>query len=195
MVTPRKWSSYQTHASVWVQLLLVWHWQVMPGCGPTEGTLAHAAKGFNFASDRKLPDHSGQHSWLLMELQTSQGGHAGPLATTESTHHGYMSIGAGPQSHQRRRPGHLCEVQTAPGCTMGEGKRPESAWCYVHVLLRHVGSCCATLTCDPLPDVVVHCAHPSMEVTSPDGRGLFQQDNASCHRGEMVQGWWEDHKD
>lgn len=129
----------------------------MPGCGPTEGTLAHAAKGFNFASDRKLPDHSGQHSWLLMELQTSQGGHAGPLATAESTDHGYASIRAGPQSDRRRWPGRLCEVHTVPGCTM---ERKQEARVSVMlcacsgpaVLLWHVPSTRALLwTVHPLP--------------------------------------------
>lgn len=45
------------------------------------------------------------------------------------------------------------------------------------------------------PAVLLRHVPCAVEMTSPDGCGLFQQDNVSCHRGEMDQGWWEDHKD
>ncbi|KAK3541088.1 hypothetical protein QTP86_012747 [Hemibagrus guttatus] len=32
-----------------------------------------------------------------------------------------------------------------------------------------------------------------METLFPDGCGLFQQDNAPCHKAEMVQEWFDDH--
>ncbi|KAK3567781.1 hypothetical protein QTP86_026451, partial [Hemibagrus guttatus] len=35
--------------------------------------------------------------------------------------------------------------------------------------------------------------HPFMETLFPDGCGLFQQDNAPCHKAEMVQEWFDDH--
>lgn len=152
----------------------------MPGCGPPEGTLTHAAKGFHLASDRKLPDHSGQHSWLLMELQTSQGGHAGPpghrwqhlpwvrehqswstegekevtwsfMWSTLSTrmHYGKKARG----QSQRDTMCMFCSDTSGPA-----------------VLLWHVPSRRALLC-----TVHIH----SMEMTSPDGCGLFQQDNVS----------------
>ncbi|KAK3527039.1 hypothetical protein QTP86_008668 [Hemibagrus guttatus] len=35
--------------------------------------------------------------------------------------------------------------------------------------------------------------HPFMETLFPDVCGLFQQDNAPCHKAEMVQEWFDDH--
>lgn len=152
----------------------------MPGCGPPEGTLTHAAKGFHLASDRKLLDHTRQHSWLLMELQTSQGGHAGPpghrwqhlpwvrehqswstegekevtwsfMWSTLSTrmHYGKKARG----QSQRDTMCMFCSDTSGPA-----------------VLLWHVPSRRALLC-----TVHIH----SMEMTSPDGCGLFQQDNVS----------------
>ncbi|KAK3516869.1 hypothetical protein QTP70_027070, partial [Hemibagrus guttatus] len=34
---------------------------------------------------------------------------------------------------------------------------------------------------------------PFMKTLFPDGCGLFQQDNAPCHKAEMVQEWFDDH--
>ncbi|KAK3505544.1 hypothetical protein QTP70_020619, partial [Hemibagrus guttatus] len=42
-----------------------------------------------------------------------------------------------------------------------------------------------------------HCCRPCTpfkgETLFPDGCGLFQQDNAPCHKAEMVQEWFDDH--
>ena len=41
-----------------------------------------------------------------------------------------------------------------------------------------------------------HCCrplHPFMEMVLPDGCGLFQQDNAQCHKSKMVQEWFGEH--
>ncbi|KAK3549192.1 hypothetical protein QTP70_034192, partial [Hemibagrus guttatus] len=35
--------------------------------------------------------------------------------------------------------------------------------------------------------------HPFMETVFPDGCGLFQQDNVLCHKGKMVQEWFDEH--
>ena len=41
--------------------------------------------------------------------------------------------------------------------------------------------------------IVADHVHPFMDAIFPDGRGLFQQDNAPCHKAKMVQDWFEEH--
>lgn len=136
-----------------------------PGCGPTEGASARAAKGFNFASDRKLPDHSGQHSWLLMELQTSQGGHAGH----RWKHRPWVRQHQSWTTEQQKEVTWSFMLSTH-GTRMHYGKkaRGQPACCYVHVM--QVGSCCATLTCTLYQSSAVHPRpwkwHPLMAVPS-----------------------------
>ncbi|KAK3570501.1 hypothetical protein QTP86_020077, partial [Hemibagrus guttatus] len=43
-----------------------------------------------------------------------------------------------------------------------------------------------------LSNVADH-VHPFMETVFPDGCGLFQQDNAQCHKAKMVQEWFDEH--
>ena len=55
-----------------------------------------------------------------------------------------------------------------------EGQQAEACWeTSVHVNV--------TLTCTTYLNTAVHHAHPFMATVLPDGRGLFQQDHASCH--------------
>ncbi|KAK3519523.1 hypothetical protein QTP70_033853, partial [Hemibagrus guttatus] len=35
--------------------------------------------------------------------------------------------------------------------------------------------------------------HPFMETVFPDGCGLFQQDNAPCHKAKIIQEWFDEH--
>ncbi|KAK3528924.1 hypothetical protein QTP70_012853 [Hemibagrus guttatus] len=41
--------------------------------------------------------------------------------------------------------------------------------------------------------IVADHVHPFMETVFPDGCGLFQQDNARCHKAKMVQEWFDKH--
>uniref|UniRef100_A0A8P4G4M8 Transposable element Tcb1 transposase n=1 Tax=Dicentrarchus labrax TaxID=13489 RepID=A0A8P4G4M8_DICLA len=50
-----------------------------------------------------------------------------------------------------------------------------------------------TLTPTSYLDIVADHVHPFMETVFSDGSGLFQQDNAPCHKAEMVQEWFEEH--
>lgn len=50
-----------------------------------------------------------------------------------------------------------------------------------------------TLTHTTFLSIVADHVHPFMETVLPDGSGLFQQDNAPCHKAGMVQEWFEEH--
>ena len=50
-----------------------------------------------------------------------------------------------------------------------------------------------TLTCTTYLSTVADHVHPFMEMVFPDGCGLFQQDDAPCHKAKMVQEWFEQH--
>ena len=41
--------------------------------------------------------------------------------------------------------------------------------------------------------IVADQVHPFMAMVIPDGRGLFQQDNAPCHTALIVREWFEEH--
>ncbi|KAK3511397.1 hypothetical protein QTP70_007233 [Hemibagrus guttatus] len=51
-----------------------------------------------------------------------------------------------------------------------------------------------TLTRTTYLSTVTVYVHPFMETVFPDGCGLFQQDNAPCHKAKMVQEWFDEHK-
>ncbi|KAK3562392.1 hypothetical protein QTP86_033531, partial [Hemibagrus guttatus] len=51
----------------------------------------------------------------------------------------------------------------------------------------------ATLTCTTYLSIVADHVHPFMETAFPDGFGLFQQDNAPCHKTKMFQEWFDEH--
>ncbi|KAK3515693.1 hypothetical protein QTP70_028532 [Hemibagrus guttatus] len=50
-----------------------------------------------------------------------------------------------------------------------------------------------TLTCTTYLSTAADHVHPFMETVFPDGCGLFQQDNAPCHKAKMVQEWFDEH--
>ncbi|KAK3537400.1 hypothetical protein QTP70_008852 [Hemibagrus guttatus] len=50
-----------------------------------------------------------------------------------------------------------------------------------------------TLTRTTYLSIVADYVYPFMETVFPDGCGLFQQDNASCHKTKMVQEWFDEH--
>ncbi|KAK3543439.1 hypothetical protein QTP70_020917, partial [Hemibagrus guttatus] len=69
--------------------------------------------------------------------------------------------------------------------------------CLGNVLLGNLGSChpCGCYF-DPyhLPKRCYRpCLPPFMETVFPDGCGLFQQDNAPCHKAKMLQEWFDEH--
>ena len=49
-----------------------------------------------------------------------------------------------------------------------------------------------TLTHTTYLSTVADHVHPFMEPVFPEGCGLFQQDNAQCHKAKMVQEWFEE---
>ncbi|KAK3523811.1 hypothetical protein QTP70_010172 [Hemibagrus guttatus] len=85
----------------------------------------------------------------------------------------------------------------APGCTMGRRRAGGgsvllwSMFCWetlgpaVHVDV--------TVTRSTYLSIAADHVHSFMETLFPDGCGLFQQDNAPCHKAEMVQEWFDDH--
>ncbi|KAK3509169.1 hypothetical protein QTP70_020280 [Hemibagrus guttatus] len=50
-----------------------------------------------------------------------------------------------------------------------------------------------TLTCTTYLSTVADHVHSFMETVFPDGCGLFQQDNAPCHKAKTVQEWFDEH--
>ncbi|KAK3568332.1 hypothetical protein QTP86_004231 [Hemibagrus guttatus] len=95
--------------------------------------------------------------------------------------------------HVRLLPGE----HMAPGCTMGRRRAGGgsvllwSMFCWetlgpaVHVAV--------TVTRSTYLSIVADHVHPFMETLFPDGCVLFQQDNAPCHKAEMVQEWFDEH--
>ena len=68
-----------------------------------------------------------------------------------------------------------------------------------NVLLENLGSyypCGCYFDTYHLPkSIVADHVHPFMKTLFPDGCGLFQQDNASCHKAKMAQEWFEEHNE
>jgi len=50
-----------------------------------------------------------------------------------------------------------------------------------------------TLTRTTYLSIAADHVHPFMETAFPGGCGLFQQENAPCHKAKMVQEWFEEH--
>ncbi|KAK3531484.1 hypothetical protein QTP70_023275, partial [Hemibagrus guttatus] len=86
----------------------------------------------------------------------------------------------------------------AHGTRMHYGKKPvEAVSCFGKLF------CCetsgpaihvdVTLTCTTYLSTVADHVHPFMETVFPDACGLFQQDNAPCHKAKMVQEWFDEH--
>ena len=50
-----------------------------------------------------------------------------------------------------------------------------------------------TLTRNTYLNIVSDQVYPFMAKVFPDGSGLFQQDNAPCHKTKMLQEWFEEH--
>ncbi|KAK3562823.1 hypothetical protein QTP86_010397 [Hemibagrus guttatus] len=50
-----------------------------------------------------------------------------------------------------------------------------------------------TLTRTTYLSIVADHVHPFMETLFPDVCGLFQQDNAPCHKAKMLQEWFDEH--
>ncbi|KAK3553900.1 hypothetical protein QTP70_012922 [Hemibagrus guttatus] len=76
-----------------------------------------------------------------------------------------------------------------------------SWWSQYHalgnVLLGNLGSCHihvdVTLTRTTYLSIVADHVHTFMETVFPDGCGLFQRDNAPCHKAKMLQEWFDEH--
>ena len=65
-----------------------------------------------------------------------------------------------------------------------------------NVLLGNLGSSIhvdVILTWTTYLSIVADHIHPFMETVFPDGCGLFQQDNAPCHKEKIIQEWCEEH--
>jgi len=76
----------------------------------------------------------------------------------------------------------------APGCTMGRRQADGGS------VMLWAKFCWETLGPAIHVDlsIVADHVHPFMEMVFPGGCGLFQQDNALCHKAKMVQEWFEE---
>ncbi|KAK3523760.1 hypothetical protein QTP70_009232 [Hemibagrus guttatus] len=91
----------------------------------------------------------------------------------------------------RRLPG----KHMAPGCTMGR-RRAGGGSVMLWAMFCWETLCPAvhvdvTLTRSTYLSIAADHAHSFMETLFPDGCGLFQQDNAPCHKAKMGQEWFE----
>ncbi|KAK3560338.1 hypothetical protein QTP86_006422 [Hemibagrus guttatus] len=95
--------------------------------------------------------------------------------------------------HVRLLPGE----HMAPGCTMGRRRAGGGSvllWAmFCWETLGPAVHVDVTLTRSTYLSIVADHVHPFMETLFPDGCVLFQQDNAPCHKAEMVQEWFDDH--
>ena len=111
-----------------------------------------------------------------------------PLSTAKSANNGHVSIIFGPRSNGRRWPSHgwpcACASLTwgTHGTRMHYGKRA-IRWRQCNdlgnVLLWNLGSC---YPCGCYFDTYHLLKHCCRSCTPFDGCGLFQQDNAQCHK-------------
>ncbi|KAK3519048.1 hypothetical protein QTP70_016372 [Hemibagrus guttatus] len=85
----------------------------------------------------------------------------------------------------------------APGCTMGRrraGGGSVMLWAmFCWETLGPAVHVDVTLTRSTYLSIVADHVHSFMETLFPDGCVLYQQDNAPCHKAEMVQEWFDDH--
>ncbi|GBN05253.1 hypothetical protein AVEN_116384-1 [Araneus ventricosus] len=44
-------------------------------------------------------------------------------------------------------------------------------------------------------NIIADQLHPYMAFVFPTGNGIFQQDNAPCHKAQIVLEWFEEHTD
>ncbi|KAK3525669.1 hypothetical protein QTP70_004315 [Hemibagrus guttatus] len=89
----------------------------------------------------------------------------------------------------------LPEEHMAPGCTMGRRQAcGGSAMLWAMFCWETLGPAIhveVTLTRITYLSIVAVHVHTLMETVFPDGCGLFQQDNAQCHKAKMVQEWFD----
>ncbi|KAK3560711.1 hypothetical protein QTP86_014737, partial [Hemibagrus guttatus] len=147
-------------------------------------TVAQTAEEVNAGSDRKLQQWAREHqNWTTEQWKK--------VAWSDEScfllHHVDVRV----------RVRLLPEEHMAPGCTMGRRRAGGgsvllwSMFCWetlgpaVHVDV--------TVTRSTYLSIVADHVHPFMETLFPDGCVLFQQDNAPCHKAEMVQEWFDEH--
>ncbi|KAK3513336.1 hypothetical protein QTP70_012369 [Hemibagrus guttatus] len=84
-----------------------------------------------------------------------------------------------------------------PGCTMGRRRAGgDSVLLWSMFYWETLGPAVhvdVNVTRSTYLSIVADHVHPFMETLFPDGCGLFQQDNAPCHKAEMLQEWFDDH--
>ena len=91
----------------------------------------------------------------------------------------------------------LHSIYMAPGCTMGRSQAGGgSVMLWAMFCWETLGPAIhvdVTLTRTTYLSIVADHVHSFIETVFPGGCGLFQQDNAPCHKAKMVQEWFEEH--
>ena len=180
-------------------------------------TVAQIAQEVNAGSDRKVSEYTVHHSLLRMELHSCRPVRVPMLTpvhrrkrqqwarehqnwTTEqwkkvawSDESRFLLHHVDGRVRVRRFPGE----HMAPGCTMGRrqaGGGSVMLWAmFCWETLGPAIHVDVTLTRTTYLSIVADHVHPFMETVFPGGCGLFQQDNAPCHKAKMVQEWFEEH--
>ena len=180
-------------------------------------TVAQIAQEVNAGSDRKVSEYTVHHSFLHMGLHScrpvrvpmltpvhhrkcQQWAHEHQNWTTEQ----WKKVAWSDESHfllhhvdGRVRVRLLPGEHMAPGCTMGRrqaGGGSVMLWAmFCWETLGPAIHVDVTLTRITYLSIVADHVHPFMETVFTSGCGLFQQDNAPCHKAKMVQEWFEEH--
>ena len=120
---------------------------------------------------------------------------------------GHVSIRTGPRSNGRRWPGLINHIffhweRHLPGehgtrmHYMKKTSRGGSGMLWAMICWEVLGPAIhvdVTLTRTTYLNIVADHIHPFMEMVFPDVCGLFQQDNALCHKAKMAQEWFKEH--
>ena len=171
-------------------------------------TVAQISEEVNVGSDRKVSEHTVHRSLLRMGMHNRRPVRVPMLTPVHRREHQQWTCEhQNWTTEQRKRwPGLMNHIffyitwmarcvcvaylgdtwyQDAPS---EEGKPAEAVWC--------LGKCSAAIHVDVTPSCTNYLrtaaghAHPFMETLFLDGCGLFQQDNAKCHKAKMVQEWF-----
>ena len=169
-------------------------------------TVAQIAEEVNAGSDRKVSEYTVHHSLLCMGLHSCRPVRVSMLTPVHRRKHQQWA-----REHQNWTTEqwkkvawsdesrfllhhvdgqvcvhHLPGEHMAPGCTMGRrqaGGGSVMLWAmFCWETLGPAIHVDVTLTRTTYLSIVADHVHPFMETVFPDGCGLFQQDNAPCHK-------------
>ncbi|KAK3522147.1 hypothetical protein QTP70_026962 [Hemibagrus guttatus] len=168
-----------------------------------QATVAQIVEEVNAGSDRKMSEYTVPHSLLRMGPHSRR-----PVRVPMLTPVHRRKCQQWAREHQNWTMEQWKKVSwsdescfllhhMAPGCTMGRrraGRGSVMLWAmFCWETLGPAIHVDVTVTCSTYLSIAADHLHPFMETLFPDGCDLLQQDNAPCHKAEMVQEWFDEH--